>query len=67
MSPRQQDRSWMIRQRRPFSLDISMGYKLYNPMTKKVIVSRDVTFAEDEEWQWNAAAEIDSKKNIFMF
>jgi len=25
-------------------------YKLYNPMTKKVIVSRDVTFAEDEEW-----------------
>jgi len=25
------------------------GYKLYNPMTKKVIVSRDVTFAEDEE------------------
>jgi len=31
-------------------------------MTKKVIVSRDVTFAEDEEWQWNAAGEIDSKK-----
>ena len=25
------------------------GYKLYNPMTKKGIVSRDVTFAEDEE------------------
>jgi len=25
------------------------GYKLYNPMTKKVIMSRDVTFAEDEE------------------
>ena len=25
------------------------GYKLYNPMTKKVIVSRDVRFAEDEE------------------
>ena len=25
------------------------GYKRYNPMTKKVIVSRDVTFAEDEE------------------
>jgi len=24
-------------------------YKLYNPMTKKVIVSRDVTFSEDEE------------------
>ena len=38
------------------------GYKLYNPITKKVIVSRDVTFAEDEEWQWNAAVEMDSKK-----
>ena len=37
------------------------GYKLYNPMTKKVIVSHDVTFAEDEKWQWNAAAEMDSK------
>jgi len=38
------------------------GYKLYNSMTKKVIVSRDVTFAEDEEWQWNATVEMDSKK-----
>ncbi|KAJ8650813.1 hypothetical protein MRB53_003836 [Persea americana] len=31
-------------------------------MTKKVIVSRDVTFAEDEVWQWNTAGEMDSKK-----
>jgi len=31
-------------------------------MTKKVIVSRDVTFAKDEECQWNAAVEMDSKK-----
>ena len=34
-------------------------------MTKKGIISRsrdDVTFAEDEEWQWNAATEMDSKK-----
>ena len=38
------------------------GYKLYNPMTKKVIVSRDVTFVEDEEWKWNVAAKMDSKK-----
>ena len=38
------------------------GYKLYNPMTKKMIVSRDVTFTEDEEWQWNVAADMDSKK-----
>ena len=31
-------------------------------MTKKVIISRDVTFSEDEEWQWNATTEMDSKK-----
>jgi len=31
-------------------------------MTKKMIVSRDVTFFEDEEWQWNATTEMDSKK-----
>ena len=38
------------------------GYKLYNPMTKMVIVSRDVTFTEDVELLWNAATEMDSKK-----
>jgi len=38
------------------------GYKLYNPMTKKVIVSCDVTFVEDEECQWNATTEMDLKK-----
>lgn len=31
-------------------------------MTKKVIVCRDVIFAKDEKWQWNAIAEMDSKK-----
>jgi hypothetical protein len=29
-----------------------MGYKLYNPITKKVIMSRDVIFEEDKTWQW---------------
>ena len=37
------------------------GYKLYNPMTKKVILSRDVTFAEHEAWKWNTTAEMNSK------
>jgi len=31
-------------------------------MTKKVIISRDVAFVEDEEWQWNATTKMDSKK-----
>jgi len=31
--------------------DRRMGYKLYNPITKKVIMSRDVIFEEDKTWQ----------------
>jgi len=33
--------------------DRRMGYKLYNPITKKIIMSRDVIFEEDKTWQWN--------------
>jgi hypothetical protein len=33
--------------------DRRMGYKLYNPITKKVIMSKDVIFEEDKTWQWN--------------
>ena len=33
--------------------DRSMGYKLYNPITKKVILSKDVVFEEDKTWKWN--------------
>jgi transposase InsO family protein len=33
--------------------DRRMGYKLYNPITKKVIMSRDIIFKEDKTWQWN--------------
>ena len=32
--------------------DRIMGYKLYNPITKKVIMSRDVIFEEEEMWDW---------------
>jgi hypothetical protein len=34
--------------------ETSNGYKLYNPMTKKVIMSRDVKFDEEQEWNWNS-------------
>jgi hypothetical protein len=31
----------------------SKGYKLYNSVTKKTIVSRDVVFDEEALWNWN--------------
>ena len=31
----------------------SKAYKLYNPITKRTIISRDVKFLEYEEWIWN--------------
>lgn len=30
----------------------SKAYRIYNPVTKKIIVNRDV-FAENERWEWN--------------
>nr|GFA00115.1 retrovirus-related Pol polyprotein from transposon TNT 1-94 [Tanacetum cinerariifolium] len=31
----------------------SKGYKLYNPVTRKVVVSRDVEFDEEGSWYWS--------------
>jgi len=33
--------------------DKRMGYKLYNLIIKKVIMSRDVIFEEHKTWKWN--------------
>ncbi|GJU04879.1 retrovirus-related pol polyprotein from transposon TNT 1-94 [Tanacetum coccineum] len=32
--------------------DESKAYRLYDPVSKKIIVSRDVIFEEDESWNW---------------
>ena len=31
---------------------ISKAYKVYQPQTGKMIISRDVHFIEDEQWDW---------------
>ena len=31
----------------------SKGYKLFDPVTKKVVVNRDVIFEEEKKWDWN--------------
>lgn len=31
----------------------SKAYKLYNPSTKKIIISRDVNFDESKFWPWS--------------
>ena len=28
------------------------AYKLYNPMTKRLVISRDVVFNEESKWNW---------------
>ena len=32
--------------------ETSKAYKLYVPLTKKVVVSRDVIFEEKKTWTW---------------
>ncbi|KAL5787638.1 hypothetical protein ACOSP7_004587 [Xanthoceras sorbifolium] len=31
----------------------SKAYRLYNPVTKKILISRDVIFDEEQAWDWN--------------
>lgn len=33
--------------------DESKGYKVYDPVSKKVVISRDVVFEEKKKWDWD--------------
>ncbi|KAL8153826.1 hypothetical protein V2J09_011586 [Rumex salicifolius] len=34
---------------------LSASYRLYDPESKKIVVSRDVVFEEDEKWNWDSS------------
>ena len=33
--------------------DCSKAYKLYNPITKKIVINRDIIFDEENFWTWS--------------
>lgn len=33
------------------------AYKLFNPLTKKIVISKDVVFDEENTWDWNRSNE----------
>lgn len=35
----------------------SKAYRLYNPLTEKIVISRDVVFEENECWNWGRSKE----------
>ncbi|PNX62607.1 equilibrative nucleoside transporter 3-like protein, partial [Trifolium pratense] len=43
--------------------DVSKAYKLYDPIDKKIITSRDVVFEESKEWEWNKLSQTQSIDN----
>jgi hypothetical protein len=41
----------------------SKAYKLYDPVDKKIIISRDVVFEESKAWEWNKNQKKSDKVN----
>ncbi|CAH9095067.1 unnamed protein product [Cuscuta epithymum] len=46
----------------------SKAYRLYNPLTEKIIISRNVIFDEDAEWNWdqNAQQEVPTPRVVSL-
>lgn len=43
----------------------SKAYRLYGPVTRQVVVSRDVIFDEKKTWDWSSFAETDEEPGSF--
>ena len=49
-----EERSWMTNLKNASSWDIVNAPRhTYNPITKKLVISRDVKFNEEEAWNWS--------------
>ena len=40
------------------------GYRLFDPVAKRVVVSRDVIFEEEKQWDWDVSYEIQIVVNL---
>lgn len=41
----------------------SKAYRLYNPSSRRIIVSRDVIFSENECWNWKGASQVENRSS----
>lgn len=42
----------------------SKGYRLYDPVSKQIVISRDVIFEEEKTWNWDASYEEQIQLNL---
>jgi hypothetical protein len=42
------------------------GYKMYDPVAKRVHLSRDVIFEENRGWDWNTDSDIQNRPDFFI-
>jgi len=42
---------------------VSKAYKIFQPQTSRVIVSRDVHFVENEQWDWESSTKVNQSPN----
>jgi hypothetical protein len=42
----------------------SKAYRLYNPISKRIIISQDVIFKEEEQWNWERSFEDDRRFDL---
>lgn len=47
----------------------SKAYRMFNPISKKITVSRDVIFEEEENWDWgrNESEEVQNQSNVLTW